>query len=113
VEEIPRLVNGSTIGIIPNRKDQATEYMLPVKLLEYVYMGIPVAAPRLKTISHYFSEGSIAFYEPGNVDNLKNVMLMLSQNPEYCFQMAGKAQDCIRELSWQKIKESLFKVVDN
>ena len=112
VEEIPQLVNGSTIGIIPNRKDQATEYMLPVKLLEYVYLGIPVAAPRLKTISHYFSEESIAFYEPGNVDNLKNVMLMLSQNPDYCYQMVGRAQDCIRELSWQKIQASLFNIID-
>ncbi len=113
VEEIPQLVNESTIGIIPNWQDQATEYMLPVKLLEYVYLGVPVAAPRLKTISYYFTEESIAFYEPGNVKQLADVLIMLSNDPDRCFHMAQHAQDCIRELSWLTIKGSLFKIVDN
>ena len=30
--------------------------MLPVKLLEYVSLGIPTVAPRLRTIQHYFTE---------------------------------------------------------
>jgi len=48
VDQIPNIVKGATLGIVPNRKDLATEYMLPVKLLDFLYLGVPVIAPRLK-----------------------------------------------------------------
>ena len=51
--------------------------MLPVKLLEYVHMGIPVIAPRLKTIQYYFSEDQVMYYEPGDVDGLADCMRQL------------------------------------
>jgi hypothetical protein len=44
--------------------------MLPVKLMEYVALGIPVVAPRLRTISRYFSDDMVAFYEPEDVASL-------------------------------------------
>ena len=49
VEQIPEMVCGMDLGIIGNRRNLACDkYMLPVKLLEYVYLGIPVVAPRLE-----------------------------------------------------------------
>ena len=54
VEDISAMIQGASVGIICNRRDLATEYMLPVKLLEYVQLGIPAIAPRLMTIQYYF-----------------------------------------------------------
>src|SRR4029077_11494425 len=55
VEQIPQMVCGMDLGIIGNRRNLAcSKYMLPVKLLEYVYLGVPVIAPRLEVISRYF-----------------------------------------------------------
>ena len=49
VEQIPEMVCGMDLGIIGNRRNLACDrYMLPVKLLEYVYLGVPVVAPRLE-----------------------------------------------------------------
>ena len=70
VESIAEMIQGASLGLIPNRRDVATDYMLPVKLLEYVHLGIPVIAPRLKAIQYYFSEDQVAYYEPGDVDEL-------------------------------------------
>jgi len=36
--------------------------MLPVKLLEYVSLGIPVISARLRTIEHYFPDDSIRYF---------------------------------------------------
>ena len=48
VEQIPEMLAGMDLGIIGNRRNLACDrYMLPVKLLEYVYLGIPVVAPHL------------------------------------------------------------------
>ena len=65
VESIAHMIQGAAVGIVPNRRDSATEFMLPVKLLEYVFLGIPVIAPRLRTIQYYFREDQVTYYEPG------------------------------------------------
>ena len=70
VESIAQMIQGASVGLIPNRRDVATDYMLPVKLLEYVHLGIPVIAPRLLAIQYYFREDQVAYYEPGDVDEL-------------------------------------------
>ena len=70
VEDISAMIQGASVGIICNRRDLATEYMLPVKLLEYVQLGIPAIVPRLMTIQYYFSEAQVEYYEPGNIDEL-------------------------------------------
>ena len=55
------------LGVVGNRRSAAGDLMLPVKLLEYVSLGIPAVVPRLKTIEHYFSDDMVAYYEPEDV----------------------------------------------
>lgn len=78
VEKIPEMVCGMDLGIIGNRRNLACDkYMLPVKLLEYVYLGVPVVAPRLEVISYYFDEAMIRFYEPENVEQMADAIVDL------------------------------------
>ena len=56
--------------------------MLPVKLLEYVSLGIPAVVPRLKTIEHYFSDDMVAYYEPEDVESLADAIYRLYREPE-------------------------------
>jgi glycosyltransferase involved in cell wall biosynthesis len=78
VEQIPEIVCPMDLGIIGNRRNLACDkYMLPVKLLEYVYLGIPVVAPRLGIISRYFDESMIRFYEPENVDQMAEAIVSM------------------------------------
>ncbi|WP_390492043.1 hypothetical protein, partial [Staphylococcus pseudintermedius] len=65
------------VGIIPNRKDSATDLMLPVKMLEYVAMGISVVAPRLKAIEHYFSDDMVSYFQPEDSNSMANAILGL------------------------------------
>ena len=78
VEKIPEIVCPMDLGIIGNRRNLACDkYMLPVKLLEYVYLGIPVVAPRLGIISRYFDDSMIRFYEPENVDQMAEAIISM------------------------------------
>ena len=52
------------VGVVGNRRSAAGDLMLPVKLLEYVSLGIPAVVPRLRTIEHYFTDDMVAYYEP-------------------------------------------------
>lgn len=83
VEKIPEMVCGMDLGIIGNRHNLACDkYMLPVKLLEYVYLGIPVVAPRLEVISYYFDDSMLRFYEAENVDQMAEAILAMYRSRE-------------------------------
>ena len=44
--EIPGRLAEAHLGVVPTLRDDFTELLLPVKLLEYVHMGLPVVASR-------------------------------------------------------------------
>jgi glycosyltransferase involved in cell wall biosynthesis len=113
VESIAQMIQGASMGLIPNRRDLATEYMLPVKLLEYVHLGIPVIAPRLMTIQYYFNENQVAFYEPGDVDDLAATICRLYADPAKRAELARNGAEFARSLSWDTLKEKLYAVIDD
>ena len=92
VEQIPEIVCGMDLGIIGNRRNLACDqYMLPVKLLEYVYLGVPVIAPRLAVIQRYFDDTMIRFYEPENVEQLAASIVELYHDREERERLARSA----------------------
>ncbi len=112
VESITQMIQGAAVGIVPNRRDAATEFMLPVKLLEYVFLGIPVIAPRLRTIQYYFAEDQLAYYDPGNIDELADCIRRLYQHPGEREDLARKSCEFENRFNWETLKEELYKVVD-
>lgn len=92
VERIPEMVCGMDLGVIGNRSNVACDqYMLPVKLLEYVYLGVPVVVPRLKVIARYFDDAMVQFYEPENVDQLADAVVELYHDREKRARLAHRA----------------------
>ncbi len=112
VEAIAQMIQGASVGIIPNLRDVATDLMLPVKLLEYVHLGIPVIAPRLRTIEYYFTEDQVAYYEPGNAGELAACIRRLYLNPVERDALARHSMAFAESFNWEMFKEDLFKVVD-
>jgi glycosyltransferase involved in cell wall biosynthesis len=97
VEQIPEIVTGMDLGIIGNRRNLACDkYMLPVKLLEYVYLGVPVIAPRLEIIMRYFDESMIRYYAPENVDEMAEAIVDLHGNAAERSRLARAATDFYR-----------------
>lgn len=112
VEEATEMIQGASVGLIPNRLDAATNYMLPVKLLEYVYFAIPVIAPRLLAIEHYFNEDQVAYYEPGNVDALAATIQRLYESPAERYRLAVSSSSFAQHFHWNALKHVLFDVED-
>jgi glycosyltransferase involved in cell wall biosynthesis len=113
VEDIPKLLRGATIGVIPNRLDAATQYMLPVKLLEYAYLGIPAVVPKLNAIQYYFEEDAVAYYLPDNTSSLQSTICDLLGDRHKRERLIKKAQLFARKYSWEHMKPGLFRVVDD
>lgn len=108
LNELPRMLAGMDLGVVGNRKSIATELMLPVKLLEYVTLGIPAVAPRLKTIEHYFTDEMVCFYEPENVEALASSIEGLYRDSASRKAQADRAQRFLDDFGWEKQQDDLI-----
>jgi glycosyltransferase involved in cell wall biosynthesis len=101
VEMISEMLSGMDLGIIGNRRNVACDkFMLPVKLLEYVYLSIPVVAPRLQIITRYFNEGMIKYYDPEDVDEMARCIVELFHDSQERHRLATTALHFYAERNW-------------
>jgi len=84
--------------------------MLPVKMLECIALGIPVVAPRLKTISHYFTEEMVFFFEPDDVDSMAEAILQASLSAEGRLSRAREARRFLEKNGWESHKSDFLRM---
>jgi glycosyltransferase involved in cell wall biosynthesis len=113
IEHLPALLTQADVGLVPNRPSAATHLMLPVKMLEYATLGMPIVAARLRTIEHYFGDGAIRFFEPGNASSLAAAIRELQENPECRAELAHRAAQVAETLSWKLQSKNYFDAIDS
>ncbi len=83
VEDLQAEIEQYDIGVIANRRSLMSERcMLPVKLMEYLRIGLPVVAPDLPVIRRYFNDTMVRYFEPDNVEQLADALVKLAARPE-------------------------------
>lgn len=90
VESIPSMIADADVGVVPLRICDATDIMLPTKLLEYVWLGVPCIVPRTGTIQRYFDASMVEFFESESPQSLARAMTALHADPS---RRAGLAQE--------------------
>jgi glycosyltransferase involved in cell wall biosynthesis len=92
VESLAERLRGADLGVMASRLNPATDLMLPVKLLEYIRLGIPCVVAPTKTIRRYFTEESVRFIGPDDAAALAAVIVELAADPAKRHAMARKAR---------------------
>ncbi|MGH3630670.1 MAG: glycosyltransferase, partial [Sciscionella sp.] len=93
-------------------RDGFTELLLPVKLLEYVHMGLPVVCSRLPAICEYFSERELWLFEPGDPDDLARALRAVLADPGAAARRAARASARLRSISWEHQRARYLRLVD-
>jgi glycosyltransferase involved in cell wall biosynthesis len=113
LRQLPERLADMDVGVVGNRRSEAGDLMLPVKLLEYVWLGIPAVVPRLKAIEHYFSDEMVAFYEPDNVSSLSAAIRRLHADVERRRRQAAEAQRFLEDYGWARQGEQLVAMYED
>jgi glycosyltransferase involved in cell wall biosynthesis len=111
-ELIPDRLAGHHVGVVPTIHDAFTELLLPVKLLEYVHMGIPVVASRLPVIERYFGEDEVRFFEPGSPRSLAEAIADVRAHPEAASERAARASRRLGAYEWTQQRAAYLSMVD-
>lgn len=94
------------VGLVPLEISSVTDYALPLKLLEYVSLGIPVVSVRSNAISYYFGEDDCLFFQWNEPLSLTALMDRIVENPELLTRYGQRSVALRDKFSWagEKIK---------
>jgi glycosyltransferase involved in cell wall biosynthesis len=101
------------VGLVPNYCTSATQLMLPVKLLEFATLGIPVIAARLRTIEHYFGAQAVRYFTPGDSRDLAQAIEDLYFNPAQRAALSQRAAAVVKALSWPTQSLRYYQAIDS
>ncbi|MGH9200408.1 MAG: glycosyltransferase family 4 protein [Vicinamibacterales bacterium] len=102
LHELPGHLTAMDVGVVGNRRTTAGDLMLPVKLMEYISLGIPAVVPRLRTIEHYFSDDMVGYYRPDDVTSLADAIYRLYSEPELRHRQAERCAQFLRDYGWER-----------
>lgn len=74
------------LGFAPYLSCPATDYMLPVKMMELLAMGIPVITISNTAISYYLDDRMYFAYDPNNINSLTDLLQHIVEDPALIIQ---------------------------
>jgi glycosyltransferase involved in cell wall biosynthesis len=111
VEEIPSRLEAAHLGVVPTLRDDFTELLLPVKLLEYVHMGLPTVASRLPVIERYFGD-DLLLAEPGDPASIAAAIEGIRSDPVLARARATRASLRLAEIEWRRQRDGYLALID-
>jgi glycosyltransferase involved in cell wall biosynthesis len=112
IEDLLPTINEASVGVVPILDDAFTQYMLPVKLLEYVALGIPVIASDTSTIRSHFDDEMLCFAVPGDASDLAAKIVALHGDPARRARLVAAAGRFNEEHTWEREKERYLALID-
>ncbi len=101
-DQIPVEIAKADVGIYTALPDPHMSIAMPIKVLEYVTMGVPVVASRLPILEAFFDETAILFFSPGNVDEFVSHVLKLHRDSTLRRELTERATNSfLDKYSWK------------
>ena len=97
--------------VLPPLSDIYSNLYYSQKLVESIYLKIPILASRLKTYSFYYPEECLFYFEPGNIQQIADSIFDVYRNPEKRIEKANNAFAKYAKVSWPVMSERYKELV--
>lgn len=105
VKDLPEIISSIDLGIVPYILSEATKYMLPTKLMEYIAMEKPVLSVKNKAISYYIKEDEIEFYNDKSSKSFAEKLTYLYNNKKRLDEIRKNERKLNMILNWKNEKD--------
>jgi glycosyltransferase involved in cell wall biosynthesis len=112
IDDLPGILAGADIGIVPSLPEPYLQYSLSTKLLEYAAMGVPIIASDLATFRHHFSDAAVQFVPGGDPDALARAVEEAVDDPAATTARGAAAQREAAAYSWEAERQRYVELVD-
>jgi glycosyltransferase involved in cell wall biosynthesis len=111
-EEIPKNISDASIGIGPLRLTEVTSRALPIKVLEYMAVSLPIIAQK-GTLPNDILENEKNGYFIENHTELAEKIIVLLNDPKKVEDMGSHSLKLVQKFSWNHVVNSIIKEVEN
>jgi glycosyltransferase involved in cell wall biosynthesis len=111
LSEIPALLADCNLGLVPLQISSITNYVLPLKLLEYLCLGMPSVTVRNAAIGYYFGEDECLFYDPNDPESLRLILDRLVGTPVLLAHYQQRALELRGKFLWSNEKQKYIDVL--
>jgi glycosyltransferase involved in cell wall biosynthesis len=111
-QEIPGLLAGCHLGLVPLEVTSITNYALSLKMMEYISMGVPVVTVRNAAVAHYFGENDCLFYKPGDAKSLSSVLDRVAEDRDLLLGYHRKTLELREKFLWSKEKQKYIELLE-
>ena len=111
-DEIPKNISDASIGIGPLRLTEVTSRALPIKVLEYMAVSLPIIAQK-GTLPNDILENEKNGYFIENHTELAEKIIVLLNDPKKVEDMGSHSLKLVQKFSWNHVVNSIIKEVEN
>lgn len=113
IDEISEIMAEAQIGVIPKRATSFANEAFSTKILEFMALGVVVVVSRTKIDNYYFNESMVKFFEPGNVEDLADSLVRLSEDRDLRCRLAKNALEYSETKRWAKKQYEYTRLVES
>lgn len=106
-------VSGCDVGLMVMHRGRSKEISSPLKMFEYLTLGLPIIASNFKKWRQTLDEKPCALYvEPDSFMDIASKMEILIKDTKLRKRLGANAVDISRKYSWKSIEDRLIKLYD-
>lgn len=105
VHAIPERIAECSVGLVPLEISSVTNFALPLKLLEYISLGLPVVCVRNEAIGYYFNEDDCMFFDSDDPNSLTAVLDRIAEDSECLLRYRERAVALRSRFAWSGEKQ--------
>jgi len=111
LDQLPKIIADADLGIVSYIHNDATNLMLPLKLMEYITMEIPVLTVKNKSIGYYFNENDLAYYKSGDSKSFAKELSDLISSSKKIHELKNRTCILNERLNWKSEKEKYLNII--
>ena len=82
LEDLVDELSAADVGVIAMKASPYSHVVHTNKMYEYILFGIPILASRLQSVSNYFDDSCVQYFEPDDPKSLAEGIVALRNDPE-------------------------------
>ena len=112
-EQIQKLLAQADIAIVPLPKGGFSDFTSPLKLFEYMSVGLPIIASDIPALREIVTNNKNALlFEAGNSRDLAEKIRYLGEHPEIAYTISRQAQEDSKRYSYEKRAKKILNLLD-
>lgn len=108
--ELPRIIADADLGVVPTKGGVFSGDILAMKSLEILAMGVPAVVSATAGHRHYFTEETVAFFEPGDAGDLARAVCALHRDAARRERLARAGPRFMRRRGWHRERRKYIEV---